>query len=133
MSLLGVVTQLKTLAATATFTVATTGTVYTPSFPLHGGDAFGIQVIATSGGAVDVLVSLEESNVALTNAQEEASNANYVEPDGFADILNVVDTATHIKQMTPVPARFGRLKLQGQGSNAADTALTIYLFRQEHS
>ena len=116
--------------ATTPIPVASTGTIYTPSFPLYGGDAFGLEVLAVSSGDVDVLIELEIGNVRPTT--EEAADSNWAEPDGMADILNVVDETIHFKQVSPAcPARYGRFKLTGQGTNHASTTLRLRLFRQE--
>lgn len=128
--LIGVVDPISKADATTPIPVASTGTVYTPLFNLHGADAFGLEVLAVSDGDVDVKVELEIGNVAP--ATVEASDGNWSEPDGMADIINVTDEVIHFKQVTPAcPAKYGRFKLTGQGSNDATTTLRLKIFRQE--
>jgi len=126
---IGTVDAIKTAAGTAAIPVASTATVYTPSFPLYGADAFGVSLLAASDNDVDVKVELEEGME--RPATEEAASASWVEPDGLADIALLSDEVLHIVQVTPVPAKYGRFKLTGQGTNDATTTVTINLFRQE--
>ena len=106
---------------TAAIPVASTATVDTPKFPLHYADAFGVELLAASDGAVDVKIELQESN----------DGTNFVEPDGMEDVAVLTDEVRHIKQVTPVPAKYGRFRMTGQGSNHSSTTITINLFRQE--
>lgn len=126
---LGTVTRIMTASGTDPIAVASTATIYTPIFELHGADSFGVAMKATvSSGTPDVKVELEECMVVPTS---EAVDTSSVEPDGFPDVFNLTDQLTHIKQITPVPAKYGRFKLTGQGANPASTTVRIDLFRQE--
>lgn len=112
--------------------VASTGTVYTPSFPLMGAEAFGVTLLAASDGDVDVKIELEQGEQRPTT--EEAVDASFwKEPDGMADVLVVNDKLLHKKNLAPVPGLYGRFKLTGQGSNDATTTIRIDLFRQEQT
>ena len=124
----GVVHTIKTAAGVSPIPVASAGTVYTPAFVLGFAESFGVGLLATSDGTVDVLVELEES---MTEPTSEAADVDCVEPDGFADVLNLTNELMHIKQITPVPAKYGRFKLTGQGANHASTTVRIELFLQE--
>lgn len=124
----GVVHTIKTASGTSPIAVASTGTVYTPAFPLNFAEAFGVGLLADSSGVVNVLVELEEC---MTEPTSEAADVDCVEPDGFPDVINLTDKLMHIKQITPVPAKYGRLKLTGQGLNHASTTVRIELFMQE--
>ena len=103
--------------------VASTANVNTPSFPTHGADAFGLEFIAVAPGAqtVDILVKFQAS----------MDNTNFVTPEGLADVINLTDEARHIKQLSIPPCKYGRLVLDGQGSNGAGVTVTVKLFRQE--
>lgn len=124
----GVVHTIKNAAGTSPIPVAGTATVYTPAFVLGFAEAFGVGLLAASDGVVDVLVELEECMSVPTN---EAADTDCVEPEGFPDVMNLTDEVMHIKQITPVPAKYGRFKLTGQGSNDASTTVRIELFLQE--
>ena len=127
---IGNVTRLKKADGTATFAVASTATIYTPVFELFGGDVFGLALkAAVTSGTPDVLIELEECMNAPTS--EAADTTNAVIPDGFPSIINLTDTNLHIKKIEPVPAKYARLKMTGQGTNPASTTVTVDLFRQE--
>lgn len=119
----GTVDIIKTAAGVTPIPVASAGEVFTPQFNLYGGDAFGIGLIAVSDGVIDVLVQLQES----------MDGVNWVVPEGLPDIKNLTTTARTIKQVTPVPAKYGRFRLKGQGSNDASTTVGINFFRQEQT
>lgn len=128
---IGTVSAITKADGTVEIPVASTGTAYTPAFEINALEAMGIQAIATSDGDVDVLIQLEHCMAAPTS--EAADTANAVVPDGFADILNLTDELTHIKQINPVPAKLARFKMTGQGSNDASTTVALELFRQEQT
>lgn len=129
MNTFGTVTRITKASGTTPIAVASTNTVYTPAFELFGGEAFGVALLAASDGTVDVKVELEES---MEEPTSEASDTDMAEPDGFPDVINLTDEVIHIKQITPVPAKWARFKLTGQGSNHASTTVRIDLFRQEY-
>ncbi len=131
MTKLGVMDTIMKLDGTSPIPVASTATVYTPHFPLHGADAFGVSILLAGAGDQKVTMELEEGMEEPEN--DEAQSDNFVIPDGFPTVFDVEDTNLHIKQLTPIPARYGRFKITGKtGNNAATTAL-IKLFRQEES
>lgn len=113
--------------ATTPIPVASTNTIYTPSFPLAGVESF--QFLAVSSGSVDILVELEVGSERPTT--EEASDTNWAEPDGLADLFNITDETVHFKQIDAPRVKYGRLKLTGQGSNHSSTTLAITLNRRE--
>lgn len=127
----GSVTRITKADATTPIPVASTGTVYTPIFELYGGENFGVGLLAASSGTIDVLVELEESMSDMADITSETADVDMVEPDGFPDVINLTDGLLHMKQLTPVPAKYGRFKLTGQGSNHSSTTVRIDLFRQE--
>lgn len=134
MSLRGDVTLInQSNGAPAPITVPTTTTVYSRTFKLNYGQAFGIWLQAGNGsGTANMKVQLEQSYIDLTEAQQGSSNANYVIGDGVADLYsNLNDTTAHVKTVSPVPMKFGRLKITGLGTNPADATLTAWLFQQE--
>lgn len=100
--------------------VASTGTAYSRPFRLQGAVKFGIELTATSSGAVDVVVELEGSS----------DGTNFKEPDGASDLINLTDEVAHIKSFADaaIPAtKWGRLKFTGQGSNHASTVVAGYI------
>ena len=122
------VDAIKKADATTPIPVASTGTIYTPSFPLAGVES--IEFLAASDGAVNVLVQLQVSSDRPTT--EEATDTDWAVPDGLADIINLTDETVHTKQIDAPRVKYGRLKLIGQGSNAASTTVRINLNRREY-
>ena len=106
-------------------TVAGTAVVYTYSYPSQKGVSFAFEYQFASGGAVDVKLELEQGNELLTAAQEGLTNANYVVPEDAATFdAQVNDKLVHIKAYAPAATGYVRLKLTGQGLNAATTTIT---------
>jgi hypothetical protein len=113
------------LAGVASKTVASTGVVYLQSYPVEMGASYSFEYQFASGGAVDVKLDLEQGNELLAAAAEGAANANYVVPeDAAAFDAQVADKLVHIKAYAPAATGYVRLKLTGQGSNAASTAIS---------
>lgn len=97
-------------------------------FELSNVRKIGLELTATSDGAVDVIIELEVSN------SETAST--FDEEDGYSDIINITDETKHRKSITfdNIPGfKYGRLKATGQGSNHASTTVAgnINLIRDE--
>jgi hypothetical protein len=111
--------------------VASTASVYCNSIKLRSSDAFGLWIQATSaGGAPDIKVELEQSYTTPTT--EGSSDTNYVEPEGVSDIFASLTAETaKIKQITPVPMEYMRIKITGNAANPADTVVTAYLYTQD--
>lgn len=102
--------------------VATTGVAYGQSFPLPKNASFSFELQFSSGADVDVKVEYEVGNERPTT--EGSSDAAWVTPTG-ADAISagITDESVHIIPYAPSVARFARLKLTGQGTNAASTVL----------
>lgn len=128
---IGTTQRITTAAGTTPIPVASDAVVYTPSLPIMGGEAWGVTVLPDSDGDVDVKIELEQGEAPPST--EEAVSADWVEPDGMADILNVTDKVLHKKRVTPIPGMYARFKLTGQGTNDASTTIRIDLFRQEQT
>jgi hypothetical protein len=128
---IGTVTNFTNAAGTAAIPVASTATVYTPTFEINALEALGVQAKLTSDGDAKVLIQLEHCMASPTSEAADTSNA--VIPDGFPDILDITDELVHIKQINPVPAKYARFKLTGQGTNDASTTCTLKIFRQEQT
>jgi len=128
---IGTATPITTAAGTVQIPVASTETVYTPAFPIHGLEAMSVHVKLTSDTDAKVLVSLEHCMDEPTSEAEDTTNA--VVPDGFPDVLDITDELVHIKQVTPVPCMYARFKLVGQGTNGATTTALIKIFKQEQT
>lgn len=112
-------------------TIANTTVVYSRHFRLNLAQAFGIWLQAGNGsGTANMKIQLEQSYV--VPATEGAADANYVIGDNVADIYsNLNDALAHVKTISPVPMKYGRLKITGLGSNPVDATLTAYIFQQE--
>lgn len=112
--------------------VASTATVYSKSFKLSFGVAFGIWYKAASSGTVGLKIQLEQGYAPPTT--EGSADTSWVIADGVADInSSLADTTARIKTVTPAPMTYARLKITGIGSNDASTVLTAYLFQQEYN
>lgn len=134
MSLYGNVTEVPaSTGAPAPITIPSTTVVYSRTFKLYYGQAFGVWLQAGNGsGAANMKIQLEQSYKDLTEAEQGASNANYVIGDGVADVYtNLNDTTAHVKTISPVPMKYGRYKITGLGSNPADATINIKNFIQE--
>ena len=119
--------DLAELTTTGGVTVGTTDTVFTKSQPLPRDASFSVELRFSSGGVVDVLVDVEQGNVRPTT-EESADTTNYAIPENTSGssvgrVANIVNEVNHIINFSPVVSGFIRLKLTGQGSNAADTKL----------
>lgn len=115
---------------TTDIAVASTATVYTKAFKLELAEKFALQYQATSPGTVSIKIELEHANVLPTT--EGSADDNYVEPDGYSDIVSDVTTETvHIIAVAPVVSRYGRFKLTGQGANHASTTIDLKLIKLE--
>ena len=112
------------LEGVASKTVAGTGVVYTYLYPVEMGASYSFEYMFSSGGVVDVKIDLEQGNVLLGAAAEGAANANYVVPEDAATFdASITDKNVHIKAYAPAATGYLRLKVTGQGSNAATTAI----------
>ena len=127
----GDVTDINNSAGVGTITVPSTTTVHSMSFSLKYGQAFGIWLQAGNGsGTANMKIQLEQGTKPPTT--EGSSDATWVIGDGVADIYsNLNDTTAHIKTVSPVPMKYGRLKITGLGSNPANATLVAKLFQQE--
>lgn len=130
----GGMTDVNNSSGIGTITVPSTTTVYSRSFALKYGTAFGIWLMAGNGsGQANMKIQLEQGYKAPVT--EGAADSLWVIGDGVADIYpNLNDGATqlaHIKTVSPVPMKHGRLKITGLGSNPADATLVAKLFIQE--
>lgn len=117
--------------ASAPIVVPSTTVVYSRTFRINYGQAFGVWYQAGNGsGTANMKIQLEQSYRAPTT--EGAADATFVIGSGVADIeSNLADTTAHVKSLTPVPMKYARLKITGLGSNPADATLNLWLFIQE--
>ena len=130
----GGVSDINNANGVGTIAVPSTTVVYSKSFNLKYGIAFGIWYQAGNGsGQANMKIELEQGYQAPTT--EGAADASWVVPAGVAPInSNLNDGATqlaHIQTVSPVPMKHGRLKITGLGSNPADATLVAKLFIQE--
>lgn len=88
--------------------------------------------VQCAGDSPQIRIVLEESWIALTDAQQALTNTNYVVPEAFPDVFSdIVDTNPHITSITPVPMKHCRYKILGLAGNSTNTTVTIYTFEQE--
>ena len=115
-------TDILAINAGTSITVNATAVAYSHAFELPRDASFGWEFLFSSGAAVDVQIDLEVSN--NKPVTEGAADDNYKVPDGASAITSQInDEVVHFLAFAPTVAKYGRLKLTGQGSNAADTAL----------
>jgi hypothetical protein len=101
--------------------VATTGVAYTRAFPLPKNRNFGVEIVFTSPGAVDVKVELEQGN-SLPGTQGAADSDDWAVGDSVS--AGITNETPNFLEVSPVVSLYGRFKLTGQGSNDAGTKLT---------
>ena len=117
-----------TAANSTTIAVAGAVTVYTKSFVLTGGDFFSLSYIAIT--LPDLLIELEESF--QLPATEGAADANWVEPEGMANVeTNLITTTMHHKSLSPATMPYGRFKITGNVGNNAGATIRMRINQQE--
>lgn len=104
----------------STLAVASTNTVYGKSFALKANKSYGI-MLAFTGTTIDVKVELEEGNDELTAAEEGSAKSTWAV--GTTISSGITSSAARCLAVSPVVARYARLKLTGQGSNSANVVL----------
>lgn len=102
--------------------VASTGTWYSKHFRLRKNSVFGVLLKLSSSGAIDVKVELEVGNTTPTEGAADSAGLWAV---GDTISSGLVTAGPHALPVSPVVAKWGRLKLTGQGSNHASTALIL--------
>ena len=103
-----------------TLAVASTNVVYGKSFALKKNKSYGI-MLAFTGTTIDVKVELEEGNDELTAAEEGSSKSTWAV--GTTISTGITSSAARCLAVSPVVARYARLKLTGQGANSANVVL----------
>lgn len=116
------VIDLLSLASVTEIAVATTGVAYTKHFVLPRNVSFGGLIKLSSAGAIDVKVELEEGNTEPTDQAADVSGKWGV---GQTVSSGLTSAGPHVLLVSPIVARYARLKFTGQGSNAASTKVTI--------
>lgn len=99
---------------------ASSTTVYSDRFLLADVAKIGLDLTA-SGSTIDILVTLVISH------EDDAIATAYAIEDGYSDIVNLTTTIRSLKTVhdTSIPAaKWGRIRFTGQGSNAANAAVT---------
>lgn len=116
------VIDLLVLAGVASIVVNGTGVVYTKHFALPRNVDFGLLAKIASPGVVNVKVEFEEGNTIPTDSLVDASALWAV---GQTISAGLVVTGPACLAITPVVAKYGRLKLTGLGSNDAGTNFNV--------
>jgi len=105
--------------------------IYSASFNLKHAEYFSLAYIATSDGVVALVLQLEQSFQLPTT--EGAADANWVIPEGMADInAALADETMHIESISPVPMPYARIKISGAGGNDASTTIRLRAGIQSH-
>jgi hypothetical protein len=121
--------EVYTSADSASIAVASTATVYTKSFDLKYGAAFGVDMKATSDGTVKVKVELEQGTSKPTT--EGSADTSWAVPEVAPITITVEDENMHVMGVSPIPLRYARFKLTGLTGNAASTVLAMGISIQE--
>ena len=112
----------------ASIAVASTGVVYTASFPLFFGEYFGLWVKAASAGVPDYKIELEQSYKVPTTEGSADTDLYYITKVISAQINNKL---ANVLNVPALPMAYGRYKITGINANPADTVLTMFNFTQE--
>lgn len=109
--------------------VASEEYAWSNSFPLPRQSSFSVSLRFSTGGATDVVVSIEQSNVKPTT-EKAADTTNYALPVDVAGssvgaIATITDEVMHVINFAPLATGFARLKFKGQNLNAATTKVVI--------
>ncbi len=102
--------------------IAGTGVWYSKYFRLRKNSIFGILLKLSSSGAIDVKVELEVGNTIPTDSAVDSAGLWAV---GDVISAGLVTAGPHALPVTPTVAKWGRLKVTGQGANHASTALIL--------
>lgn len=113
--------DLLALAGIAEVEVGETDVAYTKYFSLPRGASFGFLGKIAGSGTVDVKVELEQGNTVPT---DQAADSDGMWGVGDEISSGLTATGMHVKEISPVVTKFGRLKLTGQGTNHASTKFT---------
>lgn len=100
-----------------------TTTVYSDRFLLSDVIKIGLDLTA-AGSTIDILVTLVISH------EDDAAATDYVIETGYSDIVNLTTTTRNLQTVhdAAIPAaKWGRIRFTGQGSNAANAAVTGFL------
>ncbi len=112
--------------------IASAATVYTKSWPWGMAEYFALDYKAASSGVTGLKIEVEVGNAPPTT--EGSSDTAWAVPENAQDVESALaDTNQHSKKLSPVTAKYGRLKITGSGSNDASTTLTAKLVRQEEA
>ena len=110
--------------------VATTSTVYSKSFNLSYGRFFALSYKATSAGAVNLKIELEQCYEPPTT--EGSADGDFAVPEGVSEIdAGLTDENQHHISVSPIPLKYGRFKVTGLAGNDASTTLELKLSTQE--
>jgi len=110
------------IGGVASAAIASTGVWYSEHFVLRKNSSFGILLKFSSSGPIDVKVELEVGNTTPT-----AGLADVADLWAVGDVISagLVTAGPHALPVGPTVAKWGRLKVTGQGANHASTALIL--------
>jgi len=115
----------------ATIAVAGETTVYTKAIDLTKFQNMAVAVKCDSAGDGTVNVKVElEQGIELPDT-EGSADTSWAVPETAPISLTITDEDQHGDNLSPIPFRYGRLKLTGLTGNAADVSVTAYLSATE--
>ena len=119
-------------------TVATTGTVYGDWFDCSSGESYNVWPTLSGTGTPDVNLFFDISPLSKANLSDSSTTASYV-AHKLADAMGATEGAllgpnnasnnADNKTYIDYPFLSGRIRLVGDGSNPADTVVTVYVTR----
>ncbi len=109
-----------------TIAIASTAVVYSKSIELFGSRNFGWQFTATSDGATNLKVEIEQGIVRPTT-EGSADTTNYATPENYSTVITITDEDLHLVDYGLATFRFVRLKITGLSGNDATTTLAAFI------
>ena len=124
----GTVVDILQLGGVTSLAAPSETTVFSQSFPLLKGAAYGWTLQFSSAGDIDVKVELEQGFTRPTT-EGTTDTATFVVPDNkTTELISIDDEDLHVTAYAPDATPYGRLKITGQSGNAASTTLTTAKF-----
>jgi len=120
--------DLLTITDDTALVVNATGVVYMGSFPLKKDASYALRCQFSSGGTISVLLQLEQG--AAAPGTEKSADTDWAVGENAGGTAynisdDVADANVHILPVSPVVTPYARVKLTGQGANAADTQIDV--------
>ena len=119
-----------TSAESADIAVAGEVTVYSKAISLRYGAYFSVSLLVTAGTTKNLKIEFEQSF--QLPATEGSADTYWAVPENMDDIIDGLNDGTirHIN-ISPLPLRYGRLKITGLTGNSSDVVLKAWISEQQ--